>query len=226
MTNGPLERPQTLASAAAARIRDSIVRGEYGPGSSLRETEIARNLNIASGTAREAFRLLRDEGLVEVFPHRGAFVARLSSEDARELYTFRALLECHALRIAMGAGSLSEACLTAMEDALVRMAECERVGDTYGVVKADVDFHLVMAEQCRHNLILNVLRNLQTKNVLYLLSIKLAKAGVGSYEPGHREILGAIRSGDADHATQVLEREITDAGARLAGLLDVTLEVH
>lgn len=77
-----LARPETLVSAVISYIRDAIIRGEFPPGSQLAEQALSRQLATSRGTVREALRALAEPGLVQIFPHRGAFVSQLSARSA------------------------------------------------------------------------------------------------------------------------------------------------
>lgn len=60
----------------AAILRDEIGRGVYAPGRPIpSETQLVQRFEVARLTARKAVRVLADEGLVEVVPGRGVYVA-------------------------------------------------------------------------------------------------------------------------------------------------------
>ena len=65
------------------------------------EQTLAAEFDISRGTAREALRALRDRGLVEIHPHRGAVVQSIGQQRVSEVFSLRALLECYALRKAL-----------------------------------------------------------------------------------------------------------------------------
>ena len=60
----PLEAPRSLAEDAADRIREQILSGGFRQGEHLVEAKLAEQLNISRGPVREAFKLLRAEGLL------------------------------------------------------------------------------------------------------------------------------------------------------------------
>ena len=74
----PLRSRRPLAEEAADQIRDEILAGRLGQGERLVETRIAEALNISRGPVREAFKLLRAEGLLHEERNRGTYVVRLS----------------------------------------------------------------------------------------------------------------------------------------------------
>jgi GntR family transcriptional regulator len=60
----------------AAILRGEIERGVYAPGRPVpSETQLMQRFEVARLTARKAVRVLVGEGLVEVVPGRGAYVA-------------------------------------------------------------------------------------------------------------------------------------------------------
>jgi DNA-binding GntR family transcriptional regulator len=60
----------------AAILRGEIERGVYPPGRPVpSETQLMQRFEVARLTARKAVRVLASEGLVEVVPGRGAYVA-------------------------------------------------------------------------------------------------------------------------------------------------------
>ena len=60
----------------AAILRAAIEAGEYAPGRAIpSETALVQRYGVARLTARKAVRVLADEGLVEVVPGRGVYVA-------------------------------------------------------------------------------------------------------------------------------------------------------
>ena len=210
-----LVRPPTLAAAAVDSIREAILRGDLPLGAPLREIELGRSLEVSRGTVREALRKLEEEGLVEVIPHRGAFVTQLQPQKVREIYTLRALLEPYAVRLAMEKRAYSTADLRSFEELLDRIGELERQGLAYEVVRTDAQFHLALAEKSGHQLLLEVLRNLQSKTTLVMLKVELYRTDRTPEVELHRTVLEAIRASDPLLAEDVIRRHIVESGDRL-----------
>ena len=95
----PIQAPRPLAEDAADRIRDEILSGRLSRGERLVESRIAAELHVSRGPVREAFKLLRAEGLLEEEPRRGTYVVSLSPDDVRELYDLRAAVEGRAAKL-------------------------------------------------------------------------------------------------------------------------------
>lgn len=78
-------------------IRDLIARGILSPGVHLGQTDLANRFGVSRVPVREALKLLTAEGIVLHDPHRGFFISNLSSDEARQLYRIRHLLESELL---------------------------------------------------------------------------------------------------------------------------------
>ncbi|MFE6387497.1 GntR family transcriptional regulator [Nocardiopsis dassonvillei] len=80
----PTEEPLLPSRRIANDLRDSITSGALEPGEKLpSERELAQRYGAARNTAREAMRLLADEGLVDAQHGRGVFV-----RAKRQLFRF------------------------------------------------------------------------------------------------------------------------------------------
>lgn len=213
-------RPPTLVAVVVDTIRDAIFRGDFQPGEPLREVELSQSLDVSRGTVREALRLLQEESLVEVISHRGVFVRKLSPRTAREIYTLRALIEPYAVRVALENGAYSEEDLEALAVLVRRMGECEEKGDVFGTIKADVEFHHLICERSDHQLLLGVLKNIQSLMMQFMLNTKLYRSDLVSDEHSHGAILEAIRQGDSVYAEEMVRKHINDAGGSLLSRME------
>ncbi len=83
-------------------IRQSLVAGDYTPGTHLREEDLAATIGVSRTPVREALRRLDAEGILKFTPNRGATVPEWSDRDVGEIFELRALLESYAARLAAG----------------------------------------------------------------------------------------------------------------------------
>jgi DNA-binding GntR family transcriptional regulator len=86
---------------AYEKLRRAITYGEFKPGDNLIEKDICNNFDIGRTPLREAFRQLQMEGYIEVLPNKGAIVHRTSIKEIEDVYDFLALLEGHAVELAV-----------------------------------------------------------------------------------------------------------------------------
>ncbi|MFO7190494.1 MAG: GntR family transcriptional regulator [Pseudomonadota bacterium] len=102
-----LDPPQDMRIVRAAlydevvqRLRQMIFEGELAPGSRVPERVLCERFGISRTPLREALRALASEGLIELAPHRGARVSRLSPTDLDHMFEIMEALEALAGELA------------------------------------------------------------------------------------------------------------------------------
>jgi DNA-binding GntR family transcriptional regulator len=78
------------------RLREAILSRQFASGQRLDVDGIAQQLGVSVTPVRSAIELLAAEGLVDVQPRSGTFVATLSAADVEETMDIRCALECLA----------------------------------------------------------------------------------------------------------------------------------
>lgn len=94
LTRGPLHENVSEA------LRELIVSGELEPGTKVREGELSKRFAISRTPLREALKILAVEGLIELRPRRGAYIAKISPKEIDELFPIIAALESLAGELA------------------------------------------------------------------------------------------------------------------------------
>ncbi|MFN3614236.1 MAG: GntR family transcriptional regulator, partial [Rubrimonas sp.] len=82
-----------LAERVAAHLRDMVIRGALKPGQRIVERRLCETLGVSRTPMREALKLLRQDGLIELNRNRGARVAPYGAEDAEQLFDVIAAME-------------------------------------------------------------------------------------------------------------------------------------
>jgi DNA-binding GntR family transcriptional regulator len=109
----PLGPDRTVEQHLVRELRTSILRGTLAPGVRLPYRTLAHQFGVSVTPVRVALRDLAKEGLVEISPHGGAYVAPLSVSALEELYATRTGLESWLSRL--GAARLTDEQLAAMQ---------------------------------------------------------------------------------------------------------------
>jgi len=81
-------------------LRDLIVSGELAPGTKVREHALCERFGVSRTPLRETLKVLASEGLVQLVPRRGAFVAAITQTEIDELFPIMAALEALAAEAA------------------------------------------------------------------------------------------------------------------------------
>jgi GntR family transcriptional regulator, rspAB operon transcriptional repressor len=79
-------------------LRKSIIRLDRRPGAALLEKDICAEFGVSRTPVREAVQRLAEEDLVDVFPHSGTYVSRISFKEAEEGFVIRNALEVECVR--------------------------------------------------------------------------------------------------------------------------------
>jgi DNA-binding GntR family transcriptional regulator len=87
----------SLGQRVYQTLRQAILSLEYRPGEILRKPEICEALGVSRSPVADAVARLQSEGLVDVVPQAGTFVARFSMQEIREGAFLREAIELAAI---------------------------------------------------------------------------------------------------------------------------------
>ena len=210
--------PPQLKHLTVEYLREKIVSGTWPPGHRLSDFALSREIGISRTPIREAISQLAAEGLVELFPHEGAFVRRLDLADILELYELREALECHCARKAAGLEE-RDSLLARMRRDLDAMRDLERAlpagapflsaADTETERRCDLDFHQSLIEAADNARIAKIVSEARLLARLFSLMEREMRSGIlRSTIEFHRALLDAVERGDGDAAESAMRRHI------------------
>jgi GntR family transcriptional regulator, rspAB operon transcriptional repressor len=93
-----LEKSPAKSDQIYEFLRRSIVRLELEPGSAILEKDICASFDVSRTPVREALQRLAEEDLVNIYPHSGTWVSRISFKVAEEGFVLRRALEIESVR--------------------------------------------------------------------------------------------------------------------------------
>jgi len=205
-----------------ARQIERLILKKLKPGDKLpSERELAEMLGVSRSSIRDAIRGLELAGLVEPRQGAGTIVREISTgsvvnpfasalerkkELVSELLDFRKMLEPPLAARAATHASVEE--ISEMEEILRRQEEKQRAGEA--AVAEDAEFHYSVALASDNSVVIKVLDILmdllrETRE----RSLQVEGRGQRSLA-GHRRILAAIRTHDAEAAKAAMRRHIED----------------
>lgn len=221
----------TRKELAFRYLQDKLASGVLSPGDRLSDLALAREMGISRTPVREAINQLASEGMVEMRPHEGAFVRRLSRQDIRELYELRQVLESYAAgRMAENRESLSDvvAELQVHHTRLKGMVrdlngsgrkDCsaEEMGAQHEI---DIAFHRAIVHAAGNRRVEQVIAESRIYDQLFgSVSVVLSLKTLRLTYKHHSRILTAIEKGDADKARVAMTEHIQlGLSARLAAM--------
>lgn len=214
----PLEAPRSLAEDAADRIREQILSGGFRPGEHLVEAKIAEQLHVSRGPVREAFKLLRADGLLEEEPRRGTFVVQMAPADVREIYSLRAAIEGRAARLV--ASAADPAARARLRERLAAISDAVKGDDPAKVFAADLAFHQELVRSAGNSRLEEVFaRYVPTLRALLRLDEHVYRS-LDDIALEHGPLLEAIEADDPDRASSLAESHCDHAGELIADYVE------
>jgi DNA-binding GntR family transcriptional regulator len=188
-----------------------IASGEIAPGEPLRQLELADRLGMSATPVREALRRLEAQGLVVRHPHRGVRVAEVEPGEMSELYIIRAALE--GLAVEHAVPHLTAKDIKALEQIHERLEVGRAKGALKSLRKLNYDFHTRLY---RHSELPRLIRIIDSLWPLFPWdSIWAIPGRAASSAVEHREILDALKKGDAVAAGSAMRRHIESGSEEL-----------
>ena len=141
-------------------LRTAIIRGGLPGGMPLRQDEISAQLSVSHIPVREAFRQLDAQGLVRIYPNRGAVVTKLTREELENAMDTRIILEMGAIRAAIPL--MTDECI---EKAAVILQECETETDANKLEDLNLQFHFALYEATGNTFLLQLIEQCTGKEL-------------------------------------------------------------
>jgi DNA-binding GntR family transcriptional regulator len=214
----------SLGSQAYQEVRRIILEGQISPGEKLNEGELAKALGVSRTPIREAVNRLEKEGLVEIFPQRGAFVIQFTEKDVYELFLIRENLEGLAARLA--AEKITPSSLAKLETCVEGFNEPFQKKDVQRYSREDLKFHqtIVLLSEGRRlvklvSLLLDHIRmfRLTTRGVPDRMKTSLEE---------HRGIIEALRVRNTEGAERRMRDHIRNVRDGVMGNIKFFLTVR
>ena len=186
-------------------IRTAIVRGELPGDMPLRQDEISTALSVSHIPVREAFRQLEAQGLVRIYPNRGAVVTKLSCKELSDVMDTRILLEVGALRLALP--HITEEDLARARD-LLELFSKEK--DPIKGAELNLKLHFSLYDPCDNQTLLSLIDQMHA-NVDRYITPFFGKEEVSAElytVDEHSQIISACESKDTELATAILRTHL------------------
>jgi DNA-binding GntR family transcriptional regulator len=197
-------KPPASDSSAEQIARDiaaAIVGHRLPPGTRLREEALARAYNVSRTKIRAALLMLSKDKLIRTVPEKGAFVAKPSAAEAREVFAVRRILEAALVREFVARAQPAD--YRRIEKHLLQERRAARAADAQLRNRLLADFHILLAETVGNSVLTEMLRELSARSaiitVLYQSSLD---AACSSDE--HHDFLAAAKAGDVERACTLM----------------------
>ncbi|MFB7177608.1 GntR family transcriptional regulator [Streptomyces sp. NPDC056257] len=207
--------PATAAERVYRHVKQGVLDRRYEGGTLLTEGELAEAVGVSRTPVREALLRLETEGLLKLYPKKGALVLPVSAQEITDVLETRLLVEEFTVRRAVPAPpGLLERLAALLEEQRRHAAG----GDRAAMMAADRGFHAEIVRSAGNQILCRLYDQLRDRQLR--MGVALLHAHPDRVErtlAEHAEILDALRSEDADTAAAVVRGHIGRVGELVRG---------
>ncbi|WP_405458349.1 GntR family transcriptional regulator [Streptomyces sp. NBC_00101] len=199
-------KPPPAAERVYSHIKEAVLERRYEGGTLLTEGDLAVAVGVSRTPVREALLRLEVEGLIKLYPKKGALVLAVSAQEIADVVETRLLVEEFAARKAVPA---SPRLIARLEELLAEQSALARVGDLAAVSVADRCFHAEIVRNAGNQILSRLYDQLRDRQLRMGVAVLEAHPDrIAANITEHSELLDAIRSGDAEEAARVVRRHV------------------
>lgn len=205
----PDSRQMRAADVAYDVIRKGILDSRWPPGAHLRELELATVTGVSRTPVREALRRLEADGLVTLVPNLGARVNAWDAQDLDEIFGLRSILEGDAARLA--ASRVTPAQLTELEKLCDQMEGLVAAYPdvNYGTLSVYNDqFHGIILTAAGNRRLQQLLKQVVEMPLVIRTFTRYTQRDLCRSMAHHREITEALRAGDGQWASAIMQAHV------------------
>lgn len=192
-------------------LYNAICERQLLPDTKLGEAMLAEHYGVSRTIIRQALLRLSGDRLVKLEPNRGAFVARLTLDEARQIYAAWRLVEAEIIR------DVTAAITPEQVAALRALITAERnacdAGDYPLLTRLSTQFHIQLAELCSNKFLSRFLKELIPQTSLaYFYEVRNMPLCT---KDEHSEILDYIANDNVEAAVAAAKQHLDGIEAAL-----------
>ncbi|MFD7434912.1 GntR family transcriptional regulator [Streptomyces sp. NPDC059861] len=205
MTLAAVKQPPA-ADRVYTHVKQGVLDRRYEGGTLLTEGELADAVGVSRTPVREALLRLEAEGLIKLYPKKGALVLPVSAQEIADVVETRLLVEEHAARKAVPAPS---GLIVRLEELLEQQREQAAAGDLAAAAVTDRSFHAEIVRSGGNEILSRLYDQLRDRQLRMGVAVMHSHPDrIAKTLAEHQHILDALRSGDPDAAVDVVHRHI------------------
>ncbi|WP_274560663.1 GntR family transcriptional regulator [Streptomyces spiramyceticus] len=202
----PVKIP-AAAERVYAHIKKAVLDRRYEGGTLLTEGDLAEAVGVSRTPVREALLRLEVEGLIKLYPKKGALVLAVSAQEIADVVETRLLVEEFAVRRAVPA---APALIARLEELLEEQKQRAEEGDLAEVAVTDRCFHAEIVRNAGNQILSRLYDQLRDRQLRMGVTIMEAHPDrIAKNITEHAEMLDAIRAGDVEAAAQCVRRHVS-----------------
>lgn len=197
----------TTAETIAQELALAIHEHRLAPGAKLSEDEVGEVYGVSRTVVRAALQRLAHDRLVELRRNRGAFIAKPSIREAREVFEARALLEPRTAHSA--AGRTTDADLDRLRGHIAEEHAALAAGNPGRALYLSGLFHVEIARIADQATIEAFIAQLVARSSL-IIALYWQRRAALCESHAHHALLDALARGDGDRAEELMKHHLLD----------------
>lgn len=211
-----------LSEEVYALLQKRILSHDFPPGFRFDLVRLEKELGISRTPLKEALHRLKVEGLVEIRPRRGTFVASIDTQNVAEDFEVRRALELYAAEVVvLNAAALEVQRLKALAEEMRRLLannDYQSVVDTY--IHLDHNFHRLLVGMTQNQRLIEIYEQVDIHVRIARVKQKFTHSDSKHTESEHDAILEALERRNGRALVQALNDHIDLSKARLLKVLE------
>ena len=194
-------------------IYDAIMEHRLPAGTKMAEQTLGEIYGLARHHVRKVLARLAADGLVDIEPNRGAYIASPGAEEAHDMFDLRQTLEQSVVqKLAEKAGP---------EDFVQLRDMIERERDAYMQsnrplwIRLSADFHIALARLGGNALVVDILRRLVSRTTLLISDADNAGAQQPCSFDEHLAVVDALERKNQAQAQEAMARHLEQCACRM-----------
>jgi DNA-binding GntR family transcriptional regulator len=194
-------------------LRGTVLSDPAVSGTFINEQAVATEVGVSRTPVREALLMLAAEDLVQLVPHRGAFVAPVPGREIAEMMQARGVMECWAATTCLTAGTTPVAPMSAVLEQQRAIVES---GDAKDFIELDSQFHALLIEAAGNSVLGRLYDSLRARHVLLgVVALQRSATRRQDVLAEHQAIVDGLASGDTAAAEAAILRHLDTTGSIL-----------
>ncbi|HHV31456.1 GntR family transcriptional regulator [Caproiciproducens sp. LBM24188] len=196
-------------------LKEEILHLKLKPGQSISENELCKRFSVSRTPIRSVMQRLSGEGLMNIVPYKGSFVALLNFNDIEQIIYMRIAVESAVLRdfIPLCTPLLEEKLRYIIRKQMVLMEEKDL--DMSRFYELDSQFHEVWFKTAGHNMLWELIQKSEVDYTRFRMLDIVAVQNLPAIIEEHKELFQLIHERRPEGVQPLIEKHLNGGIHRL-----------
>ena len=198
MVTPPPPTASTATDRAYGHTKARVLDGTYAGGALITEGEVSEAVGVSRTPVREAFLRLQAEGLLRLYPKRGALVVPVSAQEIDDVMETRGMIERFAVEKVFASGSHREVGAR-LREVLAQQRRLRKSPEHF--TEADRDFHGLLVAATGNQVVVDLYAALRDRQLrMGVTALLRDPQRIDRILEEHTALADAIATGNRDAA--------------------------